>query len=89
MSACRGVVSRVRGHIKPSCQVFTLLCFLCNLCCYGRNNGVTHEALSALARALALHGNIVELPLTPDDASARRSFLLRPLADATCDLGIQ
>ena len=29
-------------------------------------------------------------PLTPDDASARRSFLLRPLvADATCDLGIQ
>ena len=28
-------------------------------------------------------------PLTPDDASARRSFLLRPLADATCDLDIQ
>ena len=29
------------------------------------------------------------LPLTLDDASARSSFLLRPLAVATCDLGIQ
>ena len=28
-------------------------------------------------------------PLTPEDASARRSFLCRPLADVTSDLGIQ
>ena len=28
-------------------------------------------------------------PLTPEDASARRSFLRRPLADVTSDLGIQ
>ena len=28
-------------------------------------------------------------PLTPEDASARRSFHRRPLADVTSDLGIQ
>jgi SWI/SNF-related matrix-associated actin-dependent regulator 1 of chromatin subfamily A len=33
------------------------------------NNGVTHEALSALARALALHGNIIELDMSVNPLS--------------------